>query len=104
LLIERCDSEERAKLNKTCKSEDEINVYFATKIFHVKAQQELAELESKNISTFSRKTHTDLFYQTVVNNDTLIGKEFTVLRNKIVLEDNLLGIIDEEHEHQIIDI
>jgi hypothetical protein len=35
---------------------------------------------------------------------TLIGKEFNVLRNKIVLKDNLFGIFNEEIEHEIIDI
>jgi hypothetical protein len=38
LLLQRCDSDERAKLNKTCKSEDEIDEYFAKNVFHVKAQ------------------------------------------------------------------
>jgi hypothetical protein len=65
---------------------------------------ELPELESKNISTFSRKVQQDLFFQSTINNSTLIGKEFTILRNKIVLEDNMLGIIDDEIEHEIIDI
>jgi hypothetical protein len=104
LLVEKCDTEERALLGKTCKSEDEINEYYATKLFQVKAEMELPELESKNISTFSRKVQQDLFFQSTINNSTLIGKEFTVLRNKIVLEDNMLGIIDEEIEHEIIDI
>jgi hypothetical protein len=34
----------------------------------------------------------------------MLAKEFHVLRNKIVLEDNLIGIIDVEKEHEIIEI
>jgi hypothetical protein len=56
LAVLKCDPEERAYLNKTCKSDEEINEYFATNVFSVKAQQEHPDLESKNIDEFSRKS------------------------------------------------
>jgi hypothetical protein len=33
LLVTRCDTEERAKLNKSCKNDTEIDEYFASNIF-----------------------------------------------------------------------
>jgi hypothetical protein len=49
------------------------------------------------------KTHLSLVWnQTPLNTKAVNGKEFHIYRDKIVLEDDLIGIFDDEVEHEII--
>jgi hypothetical protein len=35
---------------------------------------------------------------------TVKGEEYNIVRNEIILEDNLLGIIDNDETHEIVDV
>jgi hypothetical protein len=60
-------------------------------------------MDAEDYTDFSRPYFIDINYQNPINNVTVIGKEYNVVRNKIVLEDNLIGIIDNDIIHEIVD-
>lgn len=51
------------------------------------------------------KTYTqDFLYDVPSNNLTVVGYEFNIMQSQLELEDNLLGLYDDEVHHDFIDI
>jgi hypothetical protein len=46
----------------------------------------------------------DFLYDVPANNLTVIGYEFNIMQSQLELEDNLLGLYDNEVHHDFIDI
>lgn len=60
-------------------------------------------MDAEDYLDFAKQYFIDINYQNPINNVTVIGKEYNVVRNAIVLEDNLIGIIDKDITHEIVD-
>lgn len=46
----------------------------------------------------------DVEHSVPLNNETVLGKEFSISQNFAILDDQLLGVYDEPHYESIVDI
>jgi len=60
-------------------------------------------MDAADYMDFVREYFVDINFQHPINNVTVTGKEYNIVRNKVVLEDGLLGIVDNDITHEIID-
>ena len=103
LAVHRCDPERRAAVGKECADEEEINQFFFANIYTVQLQRAAPSMDAADYMDFVREYFVDINFQHPINNVTVTGKEYNIVRNKVVLEDGLLGIVDNDITHEIID-
>ena len=95
LVVYRCDPAERLLIGKSCKSDEEINEWLYTNIFSAQIQKQAPNID-KNELSFTKKYFVDINFQHPNSNYTVYGQEISILRNKVILEDGILGIIDKD--------
>ena len=93
LSVHRCDPERRALMGKECATDDKIDEFFSKNIFNMQMSRQAPDLDF-DTREFAKRYSVDIWYSNPVTNVSTQGKEFVIKKNKVVLEDNLLGIID----------
>ena len=104
LVLHHCDPEERALEGKDCADIDEINEYTHKYIFSMSYQKMTPTIDKIDIHDNFKKYYVDADYSTPINNNTVVGKEFNIIQNDIILDDQMLGIYDHPSYIGIIDV